>query len=261
MPTPDIATLSESEFERCMLRAGIPMRLSDRFDQDARDNLEAYVTSSADNTLASFRTHAARWTAWCEENAVDPLSPSPRAVRDFIRAFERGRKPNTIKGMVANIGVLVDGIAGNANVTRTKVVKAEMKRIRREKGCAQRQALAIRVKGSVMDMEEPSLPFSIEQMIGALEPIKTLSSVRARFVMSIGGDTGRADVRSIGRPTSAISTSSRKATACSSSVDRRRIRTAKALSNTPAGGPCACSMSGAKPAARPVSNSPLNHRC
>lgn len=191
MTTPSPTFDPGLDFETCMLNTGIPMRLANRFDEDARDNLEAYVASSADSTLAAFRGDIVRWIAWCEVNEGDPLAPRPRAVRQFIREHEHGRKPNTVKRMVANIGVLVDGIAGNGNVTRTKVVKAELKRIRREKGSHQRQALGIRAIGQVTSFDEEAQPFSIERMIEVLEPLDTLASARAAFILSLGGSSGR----------------------------------------------------------------------
>lgn len=189
--TPPPIIYAGLDFESCMRDLGIPMRLANRFDEDARDNVEAYVSASAENTRAAFRTDVVRWIAWCERNEVDALAPRPRAVRQFIREHEHGRRPNTLKRMVANIGVLVNDLAGNANITRTKVVKAEMKRVRRESGGGEKQALAIRLKGDLADLDEPALPFSIERMIPALVPYQTLAGARARFTLSLCGDTGR----------------------------------------------------------------------
>jgi integrase len=178
-------------FLACMKEAGIPPGLRPRFDEDAEDNLEAYVAGSAPASLAAFRADIVRWIAWAAIADVDPLNPRARQVRDFVQDYAGNRKPQTIKRMLSAIGVFIEGMCGNKNVTRTKLVKAEMKRIRRERGSKHKQALAIRQRGNVMAMTDGALPFSIEEMIRVLEPDRSLSAARAKFLLSLGGDTGR----------------------------------------------------------------------
>jgi len=174
-----------------MERIGIPLRLHNSVDEDMSDNLQAYVSSSAGSTLDCFRTDIIRWFAWCDATGASPLKPAARNVRDFIREFEHGRKPATIRRMIVNIGVLISAIAGNPNVTHTKIVRAEMKRIRREKGSAHKQALAIRQLGFVGSMDDVPQPFSIKRMIQALDGDHSLRVIRGKFILSLGGDTGR----------------------------------------------------------------------
>ena len=178
-------------FYACLAKVGIPDTLRLSFTDDAEDNLEAYVSASAPSTLERFRKDITRWIAACQVSGVDPMNPRARDVRDFIRDYELGRKPATVKAMASNIGVLVGGIAGNKNVCQTKVVRGEMKRIRREKGSQHKQALAIRQLGDVASFDDPAQPFSITQMLAALEPDKSLRALRGKLILSLGGDTGR----------------------------------------------------------------------
>lgn len=179
-------------FLACMASAGIPAQLRNLFDEDAEDNLEAYISSSAPNSLAAFRTDILRWCVWAHLAGVDPLAPRARHVRDFTREFAgEDRRPQTIKRMVTSIGTLIEGICANKNVTHSKVVKAELKRLRRERGSHLKQALAIRQKGDVAHFSDPALPFSLQAMIKVLEPDESLKAARAKFLLSLGGDTGR----------------------------------------------------------------------
>ncbi len=183
--------LLNDPFYACLTKAGIPAYLRDRFDEDAEDNLEAYISSSAPSTLACFRTDISRWIAACGQYEFDALNPRARHVRDFIREFETGRKPATVKRMVGNIGMLASGIAGNKNVCHTKVVRSELKRLRREHGSHHKQALAIRQLGEVASMDAAPEPFSIKRMLDVLEPDKSLSMLRGKLILSLCGDTGR----------------------------------------------------------------------
>jgi hypothetical protein len=173
------------------MQVGLFPEIVDRLTEDGRDNLEAYISNSADSTLASFRYDAIRWIAWAETNDVDPLAPRARNVRDYAKDVEPGLSPSSVKRMVSNVGVLTGKIAGNINHTSSILVAAEMKRQRKKKGAGHRQALAIRQKGDVMDIDAAALPFSIERMIAALEPDKSLWAARAKLLLSLGGDTGR----------------------------------------------------------------------
>jgi hypothetical protein len=173
------------------LQVGLPPELVDRLGEDGCDNLEAYISNSADSTIVSFRFDTIRWVAWAETNDVDPLGPRARDVRDYAKDVEPGLKPASVKRMISNVGVLTGKIAGNQNHTRSMLVAAEMKRQRRKKGSSHRQALAIRQKGDVIDMDAAAQPFSIERMICVLEPDKGLWAARAKLLLSLGGDTGR----------------------------------------------------------------------
>jgi hypothetical protein len=173
------------------LQAGISPELLIRLDDNGFDNLEAYLSNSADSTIASFRFDTIRWIAWAETNDVDALAPHARNVRDYAKEVEPNLKPASVKRMVSNVGVLTSKIAGNANHTRSMLVTSEMKRQRRKKGSAHKQAAPIRQKGELIDLDAPATAFSIERMLLVLEPDKSLWAARAKLLLSIGGDTGR----------------------------------------------------------------------
>jgi integrase len=174
------------------LQLGLFPEVLDRLTEDGRDNLEAYLSNSADSTIATFRFDTLRWVAWAETNDVDPLGPRARQVRDYAKEVEPGLKPASVKRMISNVGTLTATIAGNTSHTSSMLVRAEMKRQRRQKGSGHKQALAIRQKGDVLKLDEhPALPFSIECMLRVLEPKRTLFAARAKLLLSLGGDTGR----------------------------------------------------------------------
>lgn len=174
------------------LQVGLFPEVLDRLTEDGRDNLEAYLSNSADSTIATFRFDTLRWVAWAETNDVDPLAPRARQVRDYAKEVEPGLRPASVKRMVSNVGTLTGKIAGNDNHTKSMLVSAELKRQRRKKGAHHKQALAIRQKGDVMNLDEDlAMPFSIECMLRVLEPQKTLCAARAKLLLSLGGDTGR----------------------------------------------------------------------
>lgn len=174
------------------LQLGLFPELLDRLTEDGRDNVEAYLSISADSTIATFRFDTMRWVAWAETNDIDPLAPRAREVRDYAKEVEPSLKPASVKRMISNVGTLTGTIAGNGNHTSSMLVRAELKRQRRKKGSGHKQALAIRQKGDVMNLDDDAAqPFSIECMLSVLEPRKTLWSARAKLLLSLGGDTGR----------------------------------------------------------------------
>lgn len=173
------------------LLVGLSPEVVSRLDEDGLDNLEAYISNSADSTVVSFRFDTIRWVAWAETNDVDPLAPHARQVRDYAKDVEPGLKPASVKRMISNVGVLTSKVAGNANHTRSMLVTAEMARQRRKKGSAHKQAMPLRQKGDVINMDALPQAFSIERMLQVLEPDKGLWASRAKLLLSLGGDTGR----------------------------------------------------------------------
>lgn len=86
-------------------QVGLYPEVVSRLDEDGLDNLEAYVSNSADSTIATFRFDTLRWIAWAETNDVDPLAPHARDVRDYAKEVEPGLKPASVKRMISNVGV------------------------------------------------------------------------------------------------------------------------------------------------------------
>jgi hypothetical protein len=171
------------------MRVGLHPEMLSRLNYDGLDNLEAYLSNSADSTITSFRFDTIRWVAWAETNDVDPLSPHARQVRDYAKEVEPGLKPASVKRMISNVGVLTSKIGGNANHTRSMLVTSEMKRQRRKKGSAHKQAAPIRQKGELINLDDPARAFSIERMLLVLEQDNSLWAARSRLLLSLG--TGR----------------------------------------------------------------------
>ncbi|QBM75884.1 hypothetical protein E2E30_08935 [Sphingomonas sp. AAP5] len=170
---------------------GIPAEFAHRFDDDQLDNLEGYVDGHAINTLKSLRRDLGRWFPWCLARGIDPFSPAARDVRDFLRAFGCGRHPDSLRRMLSNINVFLTRIVGGPNVTSCEMVHAEIAKTARAWSGDHRQALAIRRRGDVTHIEDEPEPFSISRMVDALEPYSTVREIRSRFILSLGGDTGR----------------------------------------------------------------------
>jgi integrase len=156
-----------------------------------RENLEAYVAGCAANTLAAFRGDLMRWVEWARSRDVDPLRPAARDVKTWLVEFAHGRKMGTVTRMMRNMSVAFERIAGGVNPVRSELVKAYVRMLKRQKGTARKQALAIRVRGDVAEMEDPPRPFSVDRMIEALRPIDNHWGRRARFLLSFGIDAGR----------------------------------------------------------------------
>lgn len=173
------------------MQVGLHPEVLSRLNHDGLDNLEAYLSNSADSTINSFRFDTIRWVAWAETNDVDPLAPNARQVRDYAKDVEPGLKPASVKRMISNVGVLTSKIAGGVNHTGSMLVTSEMKRQRRNKGSAHKQAAPIRQKGNLIDLDAPAMAFSIERMLLVLEEDNSLWAARSRLLLSLGGDTGR----------------------------------------------------------------------
>ena len=112
-------------------------------------------------------------------------------VRDFLRAFGGGRHPDSIKRMLSNVCVFVTRIAGSPNTTTGELVKGEISKAARERGSAHAQVAPLRRRGDVIEIDDQPELFSIDSMTKALEPQTGIREARSRFILSLGGDTGR----------------------------------------------------------------------
>lgn len=182
---------AQDKFHDHMRAAGVPSEHAHRFDPDQRDNLEAYVDSHAANTLKSLRHDVGRWFVWSTANAVDPFAPSTRNVRDFLRTYGCGRHPGSLRRMVSNISVFLTRIVGGPNVTSAEVIYAEIAKTARAWSGGHGQVLAIRRRGDVVNIEDEPEAFSITRMVEALDQSDSIREIRSRFILSLGGDTGR----------------------------------------------------------------------
>lgn len=185
-------TASQLDLFHSRLRVtGIPAEHAHRFDEDQLDNLEAYVDGHALNTLKSLRHDLGRWFPWCLARGVDPFLPAARDVRDFLRAYGCGRHPDSLRRMLSNVNVFLTRIAGGPNVTSSEMIYAEIAKTARAWDGGHSQMRAIRRRGDVVHIDDEPEAFSITRMVEVLEPFDTVREIRSRFILSLGGDTGR----------------------------------------------------------------------
>lgn len=189
--TAPLTPAEQDAFHARLRTIGVPSEHAHRFDEDRRDNLEAYVDGHAANTLRCLRLDLGRWFSWCAGNGADPFAPTARQVRDYLRAFGGGRHPDSIKRMLSNVCVFVTRIAGSPNTTTGELVKGEISKASKARGSAHGQVAPIRRRGDVIEIDDEPELFSIDRMTKALEPYTVIREVRSRFILSLGGDTGR----------------------------------------------------------------------
>lgn len=179
------------QFHTRLRVTGIPADHAHRFDEDQLDNLEGYVDGHALNTLKSLRHDLSRWFTWCLGRGMDAFYPAARDVRDFLRAYGCGRHPDSLRRMLSNINVFLTRIVGGANVTSSEMIYAEIAKTARAWNGGHGQMRAIRRRGDVVHIDDAPDAFSITRMVEVLEPFCTVREIRSRFILSLGGDTGR----------------------------------------------------------------------
>ena len=183
--------LTEDRFYQLLRTTGIPSASGYCFTADMRDNLEAYVLGHAEHTITCFRHDIGRWFRFADAEGVDPMRPQARDVRDFIRRVGEGLHPDSSRRMLSSISIFLSRIVCGENVTTAEIVRAEIKQFARIWGRGHGQSAPIRRRGSVVDLADEALPFSIDRMTQALEPCTHPREVRSRLILSMGGDTGR----------------------------------------------------------------------
>jgi len=102
--------------------------------------VRGYVDASlAPNTRRAYRSSLAAFREWCESENVDPLPASPETVAAFLAAeADAGLKPATLGQRMAAIRWAHEA-AGFEAPTKSKLVSAALKGIRRELGVAPNQ--------------------------------------------------------------------------------------------------------------------------
>lgn len=189
-----ISTLTPAQLDQFHTRlrvTGIPAEHAHRFDEDQLDSLEGYVDGHALNTLRSLRHDLGRWFTWCLARGIDPFKPAARDVRDFLRAFGCGRHPDSLRRMLSNVNVFLTRIVGGPNVTSSEMIQGEIAKTARAWSGGHSQMRAIRRRGDLVHIDDEADAFSITRMTEVLEPFTTVREIRSRFILSLGGDTGR----------------------------------------------------------------------
>lgn len=163
--------------------------------------LDAYRNSLSDKARYNFDSDMRRWLQW--RHSDDLFVPSnPDEVRDFVIfcanvGFDRGTLTHkSILHILSSLAGLHTKVLEIEDPTKSIIVKSELKKLRREKGDNQKQAVALRASENVPfpswckarkhEIAIPSIA-RLKQSCG----IKTARGLRDRVLLELGEDLGR----------------------------------------------------------------------
>lgn len=168
---------------------------------DHTDLLDAYRNGLSDKARYNFDSDMRQWKAWRgEDRAFNPATAVQ--IRDFVihcSTVGFGRGPlshSSIKHVLTSLAGLHTQVLGVLDPTKSIIVKSEIKRLRRETGTNQDQAVALRSE------EDVPLPLSSDASkhgisIPSIARLKlscdatTARGLRDRILLGIGQDLGR----------------------------------------------------------------------
>lgn len=96
----------------------------------------------AANTLRAYRAGFTAFLSWCDATALSALPAAPGTVAQFVLADAATAKPATVRRRIAAIGRL-HRLNGLADPTKSEEALLAMKRMHRQKGRRQQQALGM----------------------------------------------------------------------------------------------------------------------
>lgn len=168
---------------------------------DAVSLLEAHRRGLSDKARYNFDSDMRQWLAWQGQGGAF-CAAEPSDVRDFVlhcvrTGFGRGPlKLASISHLLASIASLHIRILGVPDPTKSIIVKSELKRLRRDLGTVQGQALALRAEDDVplpgwaparrLGIEVPSIA-----KLRASCDINTPRGLRDLVLLGLGEDLGR----------------------------------------------------------------------
>lgn len=133
--------------------------------------LDALFRGWSVNTRRAFRSDIALWSEWCRQRQVSSVSAGPGEVVGWIVALVNGtadrqapRAMATIERYLVNVGRAYRLLKLD-DPTAVELVKLELRAVRKDLGVRQRQALGLRFKGDVVDLDGPSAPFSLANLL------------------------------------------------------------------------------------------------
>jgi len=163
--------------------------------------MEAHCRGLSDKARYNFDSDIRQWLAWRGRDdaftAADPFE-----IRDFVlycatTGFDRGPlKLASISHLLSSIASLHIRILEAPDPTKNIIVKGEMKRLRRELGTIQDQAIALRAHNDVsLPTWSPAHSFGITipsiAKLRARCNIATPRGLRDRVLLGLGEDLGR----------------------------------------------------------------------
>lgn len=165
------------------------------------ETYNAHRRSLSDKARYNFDSDMRQWLAWRGyDNAL--IVADPYEVRDFVlycatTGFERGPlKLASISHLLSSIASLHIRVLEAKDPTKSIIVKGEMKRLRREIGTTQDQAVALRAEDDVpLPIWSPAHPHGIA--VPAITRLRascgttTPRGLRDRVLLGLGEDLGR----------------------------------------------------------------------
>ena len=137
------------------------------------ERLDAAFRAWSHNSRRAFRSDLAIWTRWCRLNGIIVADAGSSDVARWIRALAAGegtegrsRAAATIKRYLVHVGRAYR-LLKLVDPTDDELVVYEMKAARKVTGVKQKQALGLRFKGDVDDLDGPPAPLSLDTLLKA----------------------------------------------------------------------------------------------
>lgn len=170
-------------------------------ESDFTNLIKAHRRGLSDKARYNFDSDMRQWLTWRGHD--NPFtSADPFEVRDFVlycaaTGFDRGPlKLASISHLLSSIASLHVRVLDTPDPTKSIIVKGEMKRLRREIGTTQDQAVALRAEGDVpLPSWSPAHQHGIA--VPSLAKLRTSCDtttprgLRDRVLLSLGEDLGR----------------------------------------------------------------------
>lgn len=163
--------------------------------------LEAHRLGLSDKARYNFDSDIRRWSAWRGADYALTVA-DPYEVRDFVlhcamTGFEHGPlKPASIAHLLSSLASLHVRVLEAPDPTKDVIVKGEVKRLRREIGTTQNQAVALRASHDVpLPTNSPAhhlrIPVPSIAKLRAACDVAIPRGLRDRVLLGLGEDLGR----------------------------------------------------------------------
>ena len=96
----------------------------------------------AESTIRAYRSDFNRFSQWCSDSHVPPLEASPEDLAHFIEHLAKTAASSTIRRHVHSLGTIYR-LSGRADLSKAPAVVLALKRMHRQKGRAQKQAIPL----------------------------------------------------------------------------------------------------------------------